>query len=187
MDPEPENKMKTPVKIALDNSSKPEVSLSRCPPCETPVATTGCPQFTDRSLSLESLLDQGDANLKGAIMTEPNQSGLSDNAAGAIAYLTFIPAIIFLVIEPYNKNPYVRFHSWQCILLSIAAIVIDVALSIVLGIMMFMLPFFVVRVFWPIIELAWLLIWLLCIFNAFNGKLFRLPIIGDFAAKQAGN
>ena len=46
-------------------------------------------------------------------MPEPNQSGLSDNAAGALAYVTFIPAIIFLIVEPYNKNSYIKFHSWQ--------------------------------------------------------------------------
>ena len=41
-------------------------------------------------------------------MAEPNAtgatSGLTDNAAGAIAYLTIVPAIIFLLIEPYNKT-----------------------------------------------------------------------------------
>jgi len=31
---------------------------------------------------------------------EPNQSGLSDNAAGALAYVTIIPAIIFLIVDP---------------------------------------------------------------------------------------
>ena len=39
-------------------------------------------------------------------------SGLSDTAAGALAYVTIIPAIIFLLVEPYNKNSFVRFHSW---------------------------------------------------------------------------
>ena len=36
--------------------------------------------------------------------------GLADNVAGLLAYLTIIPAIIFLVIEPFNKNRFVRFH-----------------------------------------------------------------------------
>ena len=42
-------------------------------------------------------------------------AGLSDNAAGAIAYITFIPALIFLLVEPYNRKAFVRFHSFQCI------------------------------------------------------------------------
>ena len=54
------------------------------------------------------------------------QSGLSDNAAGAIAYITIIPAIIFLLVEPYNKSSFVRFHAWQSIFLGIAAIAVGI-------------------------------------------------------------
>ena len=31
-------------------------------------------------------------------------SGLADNVAGMLAYVTIIPAIVFLVVEPYNKS-----------------------------------------------------------------------------------
>ena len=53
---------------------------------------------------------------------EPNtaataSSGLSEDAASGLAYLTFIPAIIFLVVAPYNTNPKVKFHAWQYIFL----------------------------------------------------------------------
>jgi uncharacterized membrane protein len=120
-------------------------------------------------------------------MPEPNQSGLSDNAAGALAYFTFIPAIIFLVVAPYNTNPFVRFHAWQSLLLNICAFCINVVLGIVLSVGMFFLPFFVHRMIWGLIELGWLLIWLVCVYNAFQGNRFKLPLIGDFAAKQSGN
>jgi uncharacterized RDD family membrane protein YckC len=30
--------------------------------------------------------------------------GLADNAAGALAYITVLPAILFLVLEQYNKR-----------------------------------------------------------------------------------
>ena len=42
---------------------------------------------------------------------ETAQTGLSDNAASGLAYLTIIPAIIFLVVAPYNQNSTIRFHS----------------------------------------------------------------------------
>ena len=45
--------------------------------------------------------------------------GLSDTAAGALAYITFIPAIIFLVMPPYNTKPFIRFHAFQSIGLAI--------------------------------------------------------------------
>src|ERR1700760_4654206 len=40
---------------------------------------------------------------------------LADNVAGMLAYFTIIPAIVFLLIEPYNRNRFVRFHCFQCL------------------------------------------------------------------------
>jgi uncharacterized membrane protein len=122
---------------------------------------------------------------------EPNttaaDSGLSDNAAGAIAYLTVIPAIIFLVVAPFNKNSYVRFHAFQCIFLCVAAIVLDIAFGIVLSILTMMMPLAFFGVFlWPIVNLIWLVVVILCIVNAYQGKRFKLPIIGNLAEKTAG-
>jgi len=62
---------------------------------------------------------------------ETPQTGLSDTAAGGLAYITIIPAIIFLIVAPYNKSPNVRFHSWQSIFLAIAWFVVYVALLVV--------------------------------------------------------
>jgi uncharacterized membrane protein len=118
---------------------------------------------------------------------ETPQSGLSDNAAGALAYFTFIPAIVFLVVAPYNRSSSIRFHAWQSIFLTVAAIVIDIVLGIVLGMTLFLFPFFLQALLWRGIELIWLVIWLFCVVNAFNGKLFKLPVIGALAAKQSGN
>jgi uncharacterized membrane protein len=116
-------------------------------------------------------------------VSEPNQSGLSDNAAGGLAYVTFIPAIIFLIVEPFNKNPYVRFHSWQSIFLSIAWIAVDVVLHIIGR-----LPFIGLfnLILWPVVGLLFFILWLIVMISAFNGKRFKLPIIGDLAEKQAG-
>jgi uncharacterized membrane protein len=122
---------------------------------------------------------------------EPNtiatNSGLSDNAAGAIAYLTVIPAIVFLVVEPFNKKSFVRFHSFQCIFLCVAAIVLDIAFGIVLTIVTMMMPLAFFGVFlWPLVNLFWLAVVVICIVNAYQGKRFKLPIIGNLAEKQAG-
>jgi uncharacterized membrane protein len=116
---------------------------------------------------------------------ETPQTGLSDNAAGALAYFTPIPAIIFLLVAPYNQKSSIRFHAWQSILLFVAAIVIDIALGIVLGVTLLFLGFFVYGLIWRLIELCWLAIWLVPVINAFNGKLFKLPLIGDLAEKMA--
>jgi uncharacterized membrane protein len=128
-------------------------------------------------------------NPKGATVSESNPSGLSDNAASAIAYITFVPAIVFLVMPPYNASPNVRFHSWQSIFLNIAAIVVCIALSIVFAVAWAILPFgfyAIGHLIWLLIDLAWFIIWLVCILKAINGVRFKLPIIGALAEKQAG-
>jgi len=122
-------------------------------------------------------------------MSEATQSGLSQNSASAISYLTFVPAIVFLASPPYNQMPETRFHSWQSIFLTIAAVAFWVVYSIIRVMLAFVLPFglgfmmlFVSLACW----LGWFIIWLLCVMNALNGKRISLPIIGPLAAKQAG-
>jgi uncharacterized membrane protein len=66
----------------------------------------------------------------GAVIAPSAGAGLADNVAGMLAYVTFIPAIIFLVTPPYNQSRFVRFHSYQSIFFSVAIFGIQVALSI---------------------------------------------------------
>ena len=61
----------------------------------------------------------------------PGGGGLSQNNAAALAYVTFIPAVIFLVMEPYNKNPFIRFHSFQSIAFSVVAFAIHIVLMFI--------------------------------------------------------
>jgi uncharacterized membrane protein len=122
---------------------------------------------------------------KGVSMSETTQSGLSDNAVAAISYITFVPAIVFLILPPYNTSSFVRFHAWQSIFLNITAFVVSVAIGIVLGMTVFFAPFaflLLSRLVW----LCWVLVWILCLINALNGKRFKLPVIGALAEKQAG-
>ncbi len=105
----------------------------------------------------------------------------NDNVLGAVAYLTIVPAIVFLLIEPYNKNRFVRFHSLQCLLLAGAIIVLNTA-NIVIG----FVPVlgFVTFLTTPLVFLAMVAAWLIAVIKAFNGEEFRLPIIGDMAARN---
>jgi uncharacterized membrane protein len=113
--------------------------------------------------------------------------GLSENAAAAIAYLTVIPAIIFLVIEPYNKMRLVRFHSVQSIALNVVAIVLQVGLAILQAVLHFIPGIWVI---FPLLHLclglALFVGWLVAILKASKGEFYKLPLIGDFSAKQAG-
>ncbi len=117
-------------------------------------------------------------------MSDPNPSGLSDNAVGAIAYLTPVPAIAFLVLVPYKKSSYVRFHAWQSIFLTFVAVIVSYLLDFffesggIVGARLFVPLTWLVLIFW-------LLVWILCVIKAMSGRRFSLPIIGGLAEKQA--
>ena len=120
-------------------------------------------------------------------MSDATQSAISENAAAALAYLTFIPAIVFLATPPYNQSPATRFHSWQSIFLTIAAIAFWVVFTIVRIVLAFTFIFHLMFAFVSLAcWLGWFLIWLYCVISALNGKRVSLPIIGPLAARQAG-
>jgi len=112
------------------------------------------------------------------------QGTLSENAAGGLAYVFLIPAVFFLLTEPYNKNSYIRFHSWQCVFMAIAWVVIDTAIWIFTHAMSFLS--LIASGLYPLIALAMIILWIMVLIKAFNGERFRLPIVGDLAEKQAG-
>ena len=108
--------------------------------------------------------------------------GMSDNVAGMLAYVTIIPAIIFLVMEPYNKNRFVRFHAFQCLFFTVAWFVLWIALNIVAHIPI--LGWLTILI-WPLVGLAGLIIWIILLLKANGGQMYKLPVIGDMAEKQA--
>lgn len=112
--------------------------------------------------------------------------GLSANAAAAIAYLTIIPAIIFLVLEPYSRIPLVKFHAWQSIGLTVAAILLQIIVSFC-EVALHFIPgvFLIFSLVHLVIGLGLFLVWLFAILKASKGEWFKLPVIGDFAEKQA--
>ena len=113
-------------------------------------------------------------------------TGLSDTAAAAISYLTIIPAILFLVMEPYNKKPFVRFHSFQSIGLCVVWVAIWVAITI-LHVMLHFIPLIGILFFFVdmVVGLGLFVLWLIAILKASKGEWYKIPFIGDFALKQA--
>ncbi len=109
--------------------------------------------------------------------------GLTSNIIGALCYLVSpITAIIFLVIDPYNKDRFVRFHAWQSIFFAVAY----VALRIAIGMLWFILPRFLVGMMSGIVGLGFFIGWIWLMVQAYQNKREKLPVIGDLAEQQAG-
>ncbi len=124
----------------------------------------------------------------GTAPAQPAAGGMTDNVAGMLAYITIIPAILFLVMEPYNKSRFVRFHSFQNIFLHVAALVLWIALLIVSMVLAFIpiLGHIVAFLLWMAFSVGLLIVWIILLLKANQGQMFKLPVIGDMAEKQAG-
>ena len=103
-------------------------------------------------------------------------SGLADNVAGAVAYITFIPAVLFLILEPYKNRPFVKFNALQCLGLYVGAIACGVVMIIpILGWIVGILG-----------DLTLFVLWIMCIVKAAGGQKFVVPVIGKFVEQMAG-
>lgn len=144
--------------------------MAFCSACGTQIAdgTTVCPACSKTTGPAVAVSAQG--------------SGMTDNVAGMLAYITIIPAIVFLLVEPYNKSKFVRFHSFQCIFLTLAWIALGIALSIVASIPVLG---WLTLLIWPVIGLGGLALWVILLIKANQGQMWKVPFVGDFAEKQA--
>jgi uncharacterized membrane protein len=115
-------------------------------------------------------------------------TGLTRNIAGALAYsLGIITGVLFLVLEPYRQDRFVRFHAFQSIFYFVFAVAFSIAWSIVVGILM-NFSGWVLVVSFPlrmIISLAMFGFWLFLMYQAYNEREFRIPILGAIASRQA--
>jgi uncharacterized membrane protein len=153
------------------------VTVSACPRCgaQMPDTATFCPGC--------GYSGQAETRATGKVGL------LSEPVAGALAYLTFLPAILFLVLAPYNGNRFVRFHSFQCLLSWAAGILIALVLKMA-TIVLFMIPVvgpLLVVLISTLIALGLVVLWVVVVVKALQGDFFKLPLIGEFAARTAGH
>lgn len=113
---------------------------------------------------------------------------MESNVAAALAYVTIIPAIVFLVVEPYNKDKFVRFHSFQSIFFGAAWIVLwfgAFIVSLIIGHIP-IIGWLIDLMMWLVISLGGFVLWILLVLKAYQNQKWMLPVIGGLAAQQAG-
>jgi uncharacterized membrane protein len=116
----------------------------------------------------------------------PASTPLADNIAGALCYvLGPISGLLFLTMEPYRRNPSIRFHAWQSIFLSLAEFVALSAVNAILGRFLVAISLgFLASMLSVLMTLAVLAIWAYVLASAYQGKVVMLPIVGPWARKQ---
>jgi uncharacterized membrane protein len=125
-----------------------------CPSCGKPAAASA-----------------GDGEGQGAPSPAP---GLQSNLAGALSYL-WITAIVFLLLEPYNRDRFVRFHAFQALFLGLVSIGGHIVLSLVPILGWMLIPFW---------SLAIVILAVVAAVKAYQNETWSIPVIGPFAQEQ---
>jgi uncharacterized membrane protein len=118
----------------------------------------------------------------------PTSMGMDANVAAGLSYLfSIVGGLIFYFGEKQNR--FVRFHAMQSILFNVFWIVLFVVLFTVQSFLyasVILIPLgFVFTCLTILLPLALLAVWIVLMVYAFQGKYFKLPIIGDYAEKYA--
>ncbi|MHB8600947.1 MAG: DUF4870 domain-containing protein [Ktedonobacteraceae bacterium] len=119
----------------------------------------------------------------------PSSIGMDPKIAAGLGYLVFIIGIIFYFIEKQNR--FVKFHALQATFLHLGVGVVELILCI---------PYFILVVaasasgsgalsglallfgcLMGLLGIAWFVGWLVAMIQAFQGKYFKFPLIGDWA------
>jgi uncharacterized membrane protein len=120
-----------------------------------------------------------------------SSTGMSTNVAGLLCYVgAWVSGIVFVVWE--KKSTFVKFHAWQSIMvfgvLTLAHLIFSrMLINIGLG-----------NLFYPnwglinagialgwIIGMVMLALWIVLMVTAYQGKMWKVPLAGNWAEKQA--
>jgi uncharacterized membrane protein len=117
-------------------------------------------------------------------ITPAGTTGLQENVAGLLCYvLGWLTGLIFLLID---KRPFVRFHAAQSIVVFGALFVIQMVLSFGLigsGLFGFSIWWMISR----LVSLVTLIAWIVLMVQAYQGKMFEVPIAAGIAKSIAGS
>ncbi len=112
-------------------------------------------------------------------------TGLDENVEAALTYLLgVITGIVFLIIE--KESQFVRFHAMQSTITFAGFWIISLILSYAIvpamgfGFMVFG------GLLVMLVNLVAFVTWLVCMYKAYKGEWFKLPVVGDIAEQQVG-
>jgi uncharacterized membrane protein len=129
---------------------------------------------------------RGSATARGTTRAVDTQSstGLTPRAAGALAYLAgpFSGALV-LIVERTSQS--VRFHAWQALLgLGVLGVAAVLFLGLAFLVLLFSPTAFRVMLWVAAVSgLAWVVLWAICLVQAYRGQRLKLPLAGSYAER----
>lgn len=108
----------------------------------------------------------------------PSSSRRGDGACCYLAGILF--PIIFLTTAPYKTDGFIRFHSFQSIVFTLMWVAVITASRLFRG---------QAGVIPTVLSIAWIVFfiaWILLMVKAYQGRVFKLPLVGLLASRWAG-
>jgi uncharacterized membrane protein len=104
----------------------------------------------------------------------------------ALTYLAFfVTGIIFLYLEPYNQDEFVRFHARQSIGFTAAWFAVLIVLSVFIAV--FPRPLAeLLKAIETLVNVAFAIFWVVLMYKAYNGERYRIPQLAEIIDNVAG-
>jgi uncharacterized membrane protein len=120
--------------------------------------------------------------------TTAGAAGIPSNIAALLCYILWpVACILFLVLDPYRRDKFVRFHAYQALYLVLVGIGLGIALRIpttilkLIPVLGWVLNFLV----WSAYGAGVFALVLFLMYKAYRGEQYRIPLIGILAAQKA--
>jgi uncharacterized membrane protein len=144
------------------------------PPPPPPPPPAGGPSWGEPGYQQPGYQQPGYQQPGGQYPGQPATTGMAENVASGLSYvLTWLTGLIFFLID---KRPEVRFHAMQSIAYGVLWTLIAVVRPYMPG------P---IGALFGLVLFALFIGWIVLLIQGFQGKHFKLPVIGDFAEQQA--
>jgi uncharacterized membrane protein len=118
---------------------------------------------------------------EGTVMDTEAASPQNNRVIAALCYLLgVVTGVIFLYVEPYSRDEFVRFHARQSIIFSIAWF----AVQIIVGVFIAVMPrpiSALLAVLLEIFNIAAAVFWVILMYKAYTGERYRIPELSDWA------
>ena len=117
----------------------------------------------------------------------PSSTGLTPHVAGALAYLAG-PFSGALLVGVERSSRFVKFHAWQA-LIGLGLLGIAATFFLLLAFLLLLVSptaFWTMLWFAAIAGAVWVVAWAVCLVQAYRGRLWKLPLAGDYAERRAG-
>jgi uncharacterized membrane protein len=115
--------------------------------------------------------------------------GITANVAGALSYLFgVVTGIIFLVLDPFKQDRFVRFHAFQSIFFGLTWVGLWIVWMVFTGIFEAVTGGFLAVMIIPIdclLTMAGIAYWALLMYRAYAGRQHKIPFLGRLAEQQA--